>query len=230
MHPETQEQITIQASQFDSNDRILLSQEQTDFFVGMHPLQPLVRVDGFDTDYTQCAANTPIGIDLDGSGRVERMRNDVDIDISGDGHVAHLFQWFAPTEGILLDALLAMQDGVISDGHFVGAAENSRRLRKFSGAVTGRHLFGDMGSFFADGFEKLSVLDANKDGSVQGAELAGLAVWVDANSNAIVDVGELNALASYGIVRLSTTHDDYVSSAQLADGSVMVTEDLWFMH
>ena len=183
---------------------------------------------------TQCSGNTPIGLDIDGSGAVERIQGNFMFDISGDGDIEHLHEWFAPTEGILLDAALAMKDGLVTSSHFLSnksvVGADKRELTKHSGAVTGKHLFGDMGSLFADGFVKLAIKDSDKNGYVNGSELGGLAIWVDANSNAKVDAGELHSLLSYGIVGLRTTPNKgtFVSEAQLADGSTMMVEDLFF--
>lgn len=38
----------------------------------------------------------------------------------------------------------------------------------------------------------------------------------------------MSSLAEHDIVALSTTHVDYLSTATLADGSTMLTEDVWF--
>ena len=182
---------------------------------------------------TQCSGNTPIGLDIDGSGAVERIQGNFMFDISGDGNIEHLHEWFAPTEGILFDAALAMKDGLVSSQHFVSshsAVADQRELTMHSGAVTGKHLFGDMGSLFANGFVKLAIKDSDHNGYVNGSELGGLAIWVDGNSNAKVDAGELNSLLSYGIIGLRTTPNSgtFVSEAQLADGSTMMVEDLFF--
>lgn len=148
-------------------------------------------------------AYSPIGLDIDGSGSIERIAGEFGFDFDADGATETVSEWFAPTEGILFDT-------------------------RIEGPVTGAHLFGDQGGLFSDGFEKLARLDANGDGWVTGAELDGLAIWTDANSNARLDPGEQSALADYAVVGLATDHVDFVSQARLADGSTMVTEDLWF--
>lgn len=200
-----------------------------------------VRVDypGMNwSDRTWCSENTPIGLDIDGNGAVDRIYGDFFVDISGDGKVEHLHEWFAPSEGILLHAAMAMNDGLISSGHFARTADatpfqdatDARELIHNSGAVTGKHLFGDMGALFDNGFEKLAMKDSDHNGVVIGSELGGLAIWVDSNSNAKVDAGELNSLMSFGIVGLSTIPDEgtFISRAMLADGSTMMMEDLFF--
>jgi len=45
--------------------------------------------------------------------------------------------------------------------------------------------------FWKNGYEPLAVLDQNKDGSLRGSELAGLAAWNDRNSNGVSDPGEV---------------------------------------
>ena len=152
-----------------------------------------------------CTYNTPIGLDIDQSGEVERIVGQFSIDITGDGDIEVLNEWFAPTEGILIDT----------------------RIPFTNGTVSGLHLFGNSEGF-SDGFAKLHAHDDDVDGDVEGVELEGFAIWTDANSNAKVDEGELSTLASHGIVSLSTFHDSYVSSATLEDGSKMYMEDLWF--
>ena len=63
------------------------------------------------------------------------------------------------------------------------------------------------------------------------SELNGIAVWVDKNSNAKLDEGELSSLKDHKIVGLSTaSNDSLVSFAILEDGSSMVMEDLYFFR
>lgn len=118
-------------------------------------------------------------------------------------------EWFAPTEGILID-----------DPN--------------SGEITGEHLFGDEGSRYEDGYAKLSKLkDKNEDGIISGDELDGLKIWVDLNSNAELDkVTELFDLnderLDINIESISTVDEKFVSSATQFDGTDIMTEDLWF--
>ena len=150
--------------------------------------------------------NTPIALDLDGSGAIERIAGRFDLDITGDGHIEHLNEWFGPKDGILIDSSSPIK----------------------SGNVTGLQLFGNSQGY-ADGFAKLHTLDDNSNGYIEGDELEGLAVWTDSNSNAKLDDGEVSTLASHGIVSLSTMfHDSYQSYATLDDGSTMYMEDVWF--
>lgn len=62
-------------------------------------------------------------------------------------------------------------------------------------------LFGSrtFGLFFGDGFEALRLLDDNGDGALEGDELAGLAIWRDANRNGQSEAGEVLPLESWGV-------------------------------
>ena len=153
---------------------------------------------------------SPIGLDIDGSGAVERIEGEFNIDITGDGDIEFLNEWFAPTEGILID--------------------NKKKVGK-NGVVTGVQLLGDMGGQFTDGFQKLQGYDKDGNGVVEGKELAHFMIWVDTNSNALLDFdqGEMHTLEEYGIVGLRTTHVKHVSSAIIKGGAgAMIMEDLWF--
>lgn len=128
---------------------------------------------------------------------------------TGDGEAETISEWFAPTEGILVDTTHGLGDGV----------------------VTAHHLFGDQGDIYLDGYDKLSELfDKNEDGEVNGPELEGLGIWIDANSNALLDDGELSTLESHGIVSISTDHFDFESTVTLSDGSTIMSKDLWFVR
>lgn len=57
--------------------------------------------------------------------------------------------------------------------------------------------------FWSDGFETLRALDDNRDGELAGAELGGLALWRDLNSNGVSDSGEVTPTSANGIAALS---------------------------
>ena len=57
--------------------------------------------------------------------------------------------------------------------------------------------------FWSDGFEAMRSLDDNRDGELVGAELEGLALWRDADSDGLSDPGEVLPLASHGIAALA---------------------------
>ncbi len=72
---------------------------------------------------------------------------------------------------------------------------------------TATRLFGTCtwGKEWRDGYEPLGSLDADKDGSLKGKELGGIFVWVDSNTDAVLQFGELRTLGDLGIVSLGVT-------------------------
>jgi hypothetical protein len=56
--------------------------------------------------------------------------------------------------------------------------------------------------FWNDGFEALRALDDNRDGELTGAELGGLSLWRDANSNGVSEPGEVLPVEVHGVVAL----------------------------
>ena len=165
-----------------------------------------VDEDGVQGRWFECYKNTPIAFDLDGSGHVEKIDGEWQVDMDADGELEVINEWFAPTEGILLDGRAPLGE-----------------------LVTGEYLFGDTGNAYENGYEKLSIHhDVNEDHMVSGPELMGLKIWVDANSNAIVDAGEVHELSTFGIVAISVDAENLISHAVLVDGTKMMTEDLIF--
>jgi len=156
---------------------------------------------------------SPIAFDLDHSGDVGMISKPggFEIDITGDDDKEHLSQWFAPTEGILIDK----------------KAEEGLEDFK-NGIITGDHMMGDMAGEYTDGFAKLATYDDNCDDKLTGEELDGLYIWIDKNSNTLLDEGELHTLKDYGIKEISTVHNDLKSHAVLENGSTMLMQDLWF--
>ena len=55
---------------------------------------------------------------------------------------------------------------------------------------------------WANGYEALGVLDKDRDGSVSGGELEGLALWLDANRDGISDKGEVVPVSQLSIKEL----------------------------
>lgn len=87
--------------------------------------------------------------------------------------------------------------------------------------------------FCADGYESLSLLDDDANGSINGSELSGLALWRDLNSNGISDPGEVKPVSEYGISALSTTRQIHPSGIPYSakgvtfeDGGTRPTYDL----
>ncbi len=91
-------------------------------------------------------------------------------------------------------------------------------------------------AFWQNGYHALRALDDDGDGEVRGAELRGLALWHDRNSNGVSERGEVRPVTAWGIEALSTrytfdaTHPDEIpwSSAgvRFSDGTVRATFDV----
>lgn len=159
---------------------------------------------GEESSLQECMRSliSPIALDLENKGRIQRISGDFTVDIDGDGIMDALSQWFAPSAGILV----------------IDAVE---------GKVSGKQMFGNVPGEFTDGFAELSVLDKNNDGHVNGAELDGLAIWNDRNSNTHIDKGEISTLAEHKIVSLALEHYKYISRATRSSGKSVLMEDVW---
>ena len=73
--------------------------------------------------------------------------------------------------------------------------------------------------FWENGYHALRALDDNGDGVLRGAELSGLAVWQDVNSNGASEPGEVRSLAAADIVALSVRGEPAPSEAAFAECS-----------
>jgi hypothetical protein len=106
---------------------------------------------------------------------------------------------------------------------------------KGEGRVTsGRTLFGNATwwMLFPDGYRALDALDDDRDGTLAGNELAGLALWRDADQDGVSAPGEVLPLETFGITALGTRptgregralrHDAGVT---LADGTRLASWD-----
>jgi len=170
---------------------------------------------------------SPIAIDLNQDGEITRIQpKDVgreegwEIDITGDGEMEYLNEWFGPEDGILID-LSGFYEFYADE-----AAKHGRRVQEHV-VISGMQLLGDQGGRYANGFAKLEKRDADGNGILENEELYGMHLWIDANSNARLDEGELKSLNQYKIAGLRVTHEGMKSTAILTNGSELMTEDLW---
>lgn len=165
----------------------------------------------------EIVSSTPIALDLNRDGQIGvtgattsadksglYAGDTVLFDMDGDG-VKDRMEWFDGSgDGILIDN---------RDGR-AGIEMNGLRL------------FGDDGGVYADGYDKLRTLfDANGDGVISGAELTGLALWVD-DGDAVVEAGEIQTLAANSVTEISGV----VALETDADGRTLIrssaTQDL----
>jgi hypothetical protein len=160
---------------------------------------------------------TPILLRLDGCPTLADLtRPDVLVpfDLDGDA-VDELWPWIAPDAGWL----------VWDPGQ--------------RGEITsGRQLFGTASAwlFFEDGYRVLDALDDDRDGELRGAELTGIAVWFDRDTDGVSDRGEVVPVEELGIAALATqaTLRSGASPAnlcglELRDGRVLPTYD-WVLQ
>lgn len=99
-------------------------------------------------------------------------------------------------------------------------------------------LFGNVSfwMFWDNGYQALAALDNNRDGVLKSSELAGLAIWQDANGNGVSDAGEVKPLSAWGIVAISCQHQSHATHAEripfsprgveFNDGSTRATYDI----
>jgi tetratricopeptide (TPR) repeat protein len=85
---------------------------------------------------------------------------------------------------------------------------------------------------WSNGYDALAALDDDGDGWLSGAELAGLAIWRDADSDGVAAAAELLSLGEWGVVTLSCAHVTHTegfpyspSGVVFADGSVRPSYD-----
>jgi hypothetical protein len=101
--------------------------------------------------------------------------------------------------------------------------------------LSGRQLFGNVTwwMFWRNGYEPLAALDDNRDGVLSGAELRGIAVWRDANSNGIADPGEVVPVEDLGIIEISVKprrlNGVLEAGIKRSDGTSLTTFD-WTPH
>jgi hypothetical protein len=133
----------------------------------------------------------------------------VTFDLDGEGH-AEAWEWITPETAFL-----------------VWDPEDRRDIR------SGTQLFGNytFQVIWRDGFRALSVLDDNMDGMISGAELDGLAIWQDLNSNGISEPAEVRPVQTAGITTLVCEDPESCEGilvrrhgVEYADGS---TAQLW---
>lgn len=88
-------------------------------------------------------------------------------------------------------------------GWLVYDPKNERRI------TSGLQLFGSVTFFlfWNTGYDALSALDDNRDGSLTGSELTGLAIWEDSRNPGVCDPSEVKPLSEYGIVAVSCRFD-----------------------
>ncbi|MEM9496144.1 MAG: SdrD B-like domain-containing protein, partial [Pseudomonadota bacterium] len=171
---------------------------------------------------------TPIALDLNRDGEIgvtgetssrqkdadAELGRTVEFDIDADGDL-EVIEWFDGSG-----------DGILVDTRKIGA----------DGEIDGEALFGDQGGKYANGYEKLALLDGDSDGVLTGAELEGLGLWLD-DGDGVLEEGELQTLEQHDIASISAEmtveHDSegrelQRSTVTTSDGETILTEDVYF--
>lgn len=154
---------------------------------------------------------SPLLLDLNGNGVADttttglgfNAEGSVWFDVSGKG-VRRRTEWVKPGQ----DGLLVL------DANGNGVCDSASEL------------FGDTDGF-ADGYAKLALLDADRDGAIAGPELEHLRVWVD-DGDGTCEVNEMSQVSALGITRIGLRHDRYVGTF-VRDGRACRMWD-WFPH
>lgn len=141
------------------------------------------------------------------------------------GELARRLRWITPVAIPLHDGLtaydIANEDASVlfdADGsgipkRWTWIRSNAAWLvfdRRGAGQVTSSlQLFGSVTFwlFWPTGYHALRALDDDGDGAIRGPELEGLALWHDRNANGVSERGEVQPLAAWGIVALSTAYE-----------------------
>jgi VCBS repeat-containing protein len=171
---------------------------------------------------------SPITLDLTGDGEIGVTGETSSVDKDIDATIGATVQFDIDADGTLdtIEWIDGKGDGLLVDNRDGNAAND----------MDGSRLFGDEDGQYENGYEKLAQLDTNNDGQISGDELNGLSVWVD-DGDAKVEDGEMKTLAELEITSISTEMNEVTgndgkmhmeSTATKADGSTIMTEDVWF--
>jgi len=155
---------------------------------------------------------SPIVLDLDGDGAIEASNGKyLPHQESFDASHTTLFDFHGNAFPVMTE-WVGRNDGLLCRPHA-------------NGSVDGTCLFGTSNGF-SNGYDELASLDADKSGALEGAELNGLMVWVDANGRGTADASELHTLSSLGITSIGVTHDN-MAGTFMRNGQVQKSFDWW---
>lgn len=167
----------------------------------------------------------PLSMDLNGDGIVNTLplSDGVQFDLDNNGF-AETTSWVAPEDGLLVFDINS--NGKIDAGNELFGTDT---------------LLG-AGGFASNGFEALDQYDFNDDGVINHQDYVFnlLRVWQDANSNGVVDDGELTRLYERGISHINTQYTTNISTDinnvqhreqshfQYNNGGSGLAQTLWF--
>jgi hypothetical protein len=154
---------------------------------------------------------SPIVLDLDGDGKLQASNGQWEPHEGFDRTRVALFDFHANGFPVLTEWVGP------NDGLLVRPNED--------GSVDGSCLFGSTRGF-AHGYDAMAALDFDNNGKLEGTELAGLMIWQDKNSNAVVDDGELLTLEELGITSIGVSHDN-LKGSYTRNGQTFNSYDWW---
>ncbi|WP_396103667.1 calcium-binding protein, partial [Cyanobium sp. Lug-B] len=167
----------------------------------------------------------PLVLDLDRNGVITSAQQSSEIHFDHDVNgFAERTGWVSPTDGLLVRDLDG--NGLIDHG----------------GELFGNHTVLPNGMKAANGFEALKALDGNGDRWIDQLDAAWstLKVWIDRNSNAVSEQGEMVSLSEAGVRRLGVTYSTsdivdlqgnrhlQLGEFQSSDGTLQSMHDVWF--
>ena len=167
-------------------------------------------------------SDTPISLLLDSSYDIHNNISIVEFPLS-ERVSTRFWTWKGSSKAPLL----------VYDPAHTGTIESAKQLFGPStfGGVGNQAQFkpisfsGDAPRYWKHGFEALGSLDANRDGKIAGEELRPLALWFDADQDAVSDAREVKTLEEVGVTELFYTPDSIDhknSSIEVAHGFTRV--------
>jgi hypothetical protein len=149
-------------------------------------------------------SDTPISLLLDPSYDIHNNMSIVEFPLS-DRVGTRFWTWKGSSKAPLL----------VYDPEHSGRIESAKQLfgpstfggKTAQGQFRQVRLSGEESRYWKHGFEALGSLDVNSDGKISGEELRPLALWFDADQDAVSDEGEVTTLDRAGITELFYSPD-----------------------
>ena len=142
----------------------------------------------------------PVYLDTNKDGKLNVVGGkNVAFDINGDGIMDRVHEWNTQDAQLVYDA------------NNNGKIDNGREIMNEVG------INGKQGKY-KNGWEKArDLFDKNKDGRIDGAELAKAKFWTDSNGNGKSDKGELKTAGELNIVGIDTKTGKYITKEKVGE-------------
>ncbi len=136
-------------------------------------------------------------------------------DIDGDGF-ADITEWIDNEDGLFVAV------DVSTDGNVVEGPDGL----SWEGSLSGRNLLGTSEGH-TNGFEKLALRDTDSNSVVSGQELDGLYLWVDVDSNGLIDSGELSTMSQLDLSSINLPGPGQTVGSAVMAGQTLTIWDWW---